>query len=220
LAESSKVRVAGFCVSLDGYGAAPGQSLKDPFGVGGMVLPAWLFPTRAFQGVHDGEATKGTTGVDNDFAENAGVGVGAWIMGRNMFGPVRGPWDGDSWKGWWGPNPVYHCKVFVLTHHTRPPLVMEGGTTFIFVTDGIESALKQAKEAAGGKDIRIGGGVATVRQFLRAGLIDEMHLAFVPVLLGHGESLLEGISLPGLGFEVAEHKQGEGALHLVLKKKR
>ena len=220
MAGSSKVKVAGFCVSLDGYGAAPGQSMENPFGVGGMVLPAWLFPTKVFQAMQGGQEVVGTTGVDNGFAQNAVEGIGAWIMGRNMFGPVRGPWDGDTWKGWWGPNPVYHCKVFVLTHHTRPPLAMEGGTTFIFVTDGIESALKQAKEAAGRKDIRIGGGVATVRQFLRAGLIDEMHLAFVPVLLGHGESLLEGLSLPELGFEVEEHKQGEGALHLVLKKKR
>ena len=214
-----QVKVAGFCVSLDGYGAAPGQSEKDPFGVGGMVLPAWLFPTHAFQAMHGGETAGGTTGVDNGFAQKAGEGIGAWIMGRNMFGPVRGPWDGDAWKGWWGPNPVYHCKVFVLTHHPRPPLVMEGGTTFHFVTDGIHSALKQAREAAGGRDIRIGGGVATVRQYLLAGLVDEMHLAFVPVLLGHGENLLQGISLPGLGFEMVEHRQGEGALHVTLKKK-
>jgi dihydrofolate reductase len=217
---SSKVKVAGFCVSLDGYGAAPGQSSENPFGVGGMVLPAWLVPTKAFQAMHDGEKAVGTTGVDNAFAQKAGENNGAWIIGRNMFGPVRGPWEGDTWKGWWGPNPVYHCKVFVLTHYARPPLVMEGGTTFIFITDGIETALKQAREAAGPKDIRIGGGAATLRQFLRAGLIDEMHLAFVPVLLGHGESLLEGLSLPGLGFEVVEHTQGEGALHVTLKKKR
>ena len=219
MAGSNKIKVAGFCVSLDGYGAAPGQSMEDPFGVGGMVLPAWLLATKVFQAMQGGEGAGGTTGVDNAFAQKAGEGIGAWIMGRNMFGPVRGPWDGDAWKGWWGPNPVYHCKVFVLTHHARPPLVMEGGTTFVFVTDGIESALKQAREAAGRKDIRIGGGVATVRQFLRAGLIDEMHLAFVPVLLGHGENLLEGLSLPKLGFEVVEHKQGEGALHVTLKKK-
>jgi dihydrofolate reductase len=220
MTKSSTIKVAGFCASLDGYGAAPGQSLAEPFGEGGMVLPAWLFPTRAFQVMQGGEGTGGTTGVDNAFAQKAAEGIGAWILGRNMFGPVRGPWEGDAWKGWWGPNPVYHCKVFVLTHHARPPLVMEGGTTFIFVTDGIESALKQAREAAGPKDIRIGGGVATVRQFLRAGLIDEMHLAFVPVLLGHGENLMEGLNLPQLGFEVVEHKQGEGALHVALKKKR
>ena len=217
MADTGKVKVACFCVSLDGYGAAPGQSLQDPFGVGGMVLPAWLFPTKDFKSTHDEEAG-GTTGVDNGFAQRSGEGVGAWVMGRNMFSPYRGAWD-DAWKGWWGPNPVYHCKVFVLTHHPRPPLVMEGGTTFFFVTDGIESALKQAREAAGPKDVRIGGGVATVRQFLNAGLIDEMHLAFVPVLLGHGENLLEGLSLPALGFQVEEHKHGEGALHLVLKKK-
>jgi dihydrofolate reductase len=220
MADSNRVRVSGFSVSLDGYGAATGQSLENPFGVGGMVIPAWLLPTRVFQSIHGGEEAGGTTGVDNDFAQSDGEGIGAWIIGRNMFGPVRGPWDGDTWKGWWGPNPVYHCKVFVLTHHARPPLVMEGGTTFFFVTDGIESAMKQAREAAGRKDIRIGGGAATVRQFLRAGLIDEMHLAFVPVLLGRGESLMEGLDLPELGFEVAEHKHGEGALHIILKKKR
>jgi dihydrofolate reductase len=214
-----KVKVAGFSISLDGYGAAPGQSMENPFGVGGMVVPAWLLPTKVFQAAHGGEKAGGTTGVDNAFAQEDGEGIGAWIMGRNMFGPVRGPWDGDTWKGWWGPNPVYHCKVFVLTHHVRPPLVMEGGTTFTFVTDGIESALKQAREAAGSMDIRIGGGVATVRQFLRAGLIDEMHLAFAPVLLGHGENLLEGLSLPKLGFEVVEHAHGEGALHVVLKRR-
>ncbi len=219
MASSSKTKVAGFCISLDGYGAATGQSQDHPFGVGGMVLPAWLFPTRSFQAMHSGEAAGGTTGVDNSFAQRAGENIGAWIMGRNMFGPVRGSWDGDAWKGWWGPNPVYHCRVFVLTHHARPPLEMEGGTTFIFVTDGIESALAQARVAAGGKDVRIGGGVATVRQFLRAGVIDEMQLAFVPVLLGHGENLLEGLDLLQLGFEVVEHTQGEGAMHVIMRKK-
>ncbi len=216
---SGKVRVAGFCVSLDGYGAAPAQSLDNPFGVGGMVLPAWVFPTKAFQVMQGKPGTSGTTGVDNAILERATQGLGAWILGRNMFGPVRGAWEGDAWKGWWGPNPPYHCKVYVLTHHARPPLEMEGGNTFVFVTDGIESALKQAKASAGGRDIRIGGGVSTVRQYLEAGLVDEMHLAFVPVLLGHGENLLEGISLPKLGFEVVEHTQGEGALHILLKKR-
>lgn len=220
MAGSSKVKIAGFSVSLDGYGAAPSQSMGDSLGVGGMVLHAWLFPTRAFKAMHGSEEPGATTGVDNAFAQQAGEGIGAWIMGRNMFGPVRGTWDGGEWKGWWGPNPVYRCRVFVLTHYARPPLVMEGGTIFIFVTEGIESALKQAREAAGGKDIRIGGGVATARQFLRAGLIDEMHLAFVPVMLGHGENLLEGLRLPELGLEVVEHKHGEGALHVTLKRTR
>jgi dihydrofolate reductase len=216
---SSKVRVSAFCISLDGYGAALGQDEKNPFGVGGLVLPAWLFPTKAFQSMHGDGKTGGSTGVDNDFVEKSMQGVGAWILGRNMFGPVRGPWEGDAWKGWWGPNPPYHSRVFVLTHHARPALEMEGGTTFIFVTDGIESALKQAREAAGGRDVRIGGGVSTVRQYLKAGLIDEMQLAFVPVLLGQGESLLEGLSLPKLGFQVAEHQMGERAMHLVLRRR-
>jgi dihydrofolate reductase len=216
---SSKVRVSAFCVSLDGYGAALSQDEKNPFGVGGMVLPAWVFPTQAFQAMHGGAKTGGTTGVDNDFVEKSMQGVGAWILGRNMFGPVRGPWQGDAWKGWWGPNPPYHCKVFVLTHHARPALEMEGGTTFHFVTEGIDAALRQAREAAGGKDVRIGGGVSTVRQYLQAGVIEELHLAFVPVLLGQGESLLEGLRLPQLGFDVAEHRMGEKALHVVLKKR-
>lgn len=214
----AKVKVAAFCVSLDGFGAAPGQSLEEPFGKGGMALPAWLFPTRFFQDMHGDPKAGGSTGVDNAFAERSMQGVGAWIMGRNMFSPQRGPWLDESWKGWWGPNPPYHCKVFVLSHHTRPTLEMEGGTSFVFVTEGIASALAQARAAAGERDIRIGGGSATVRQFLQAGLVDELHLAFVPVFLGQGEQLLAGLDLPGLGFKVVEQAQGEGALHMVLRK--
>ncbi|MES2202263.1 MAG: dihydrofolate reductase family protein [candidate division FCPU426 bacterium] len=213
-----KVKVASFCVSMDGYGAALDQSQSNPFGVGGMVLPAWVMPTRVFQTTVLGRDS-GTTGIDNAFMERGTVNIGATIMGRNMFSPLRGPWKDDSWKGWWGPNPPFHCDVFVLTHHPRPILEMEGGNRFIFVTDGIESAMKQAKAAAGAKDIRIGGGVATVRAYLQAGLVDELHLAFAPLFLGHGENLLQGLDLPKLGFEVAERVQGEGALHVVLRKK-
>jgi dihydrofolate reductase len=213
-----KVKVACFCVSLDGYAAAPNQSQENPFGVGGMVLPAWMFPTQCFQTRVLGK-DGGSIGVDNDFAERSFQSIGAEIMGRNMFSPLRGPWKDEAWKGWWGPNPPFHCDVFVLTHHARPTFSMEGGNRFIFVTDGLQSAMKQAKAAAGDKDIRIGGGTATVRAYLQAGLVDELHLAFAPVLLGKGEALLQGIDLPGLGFEMAEKVQGEGALHLVLRKK-
>ena len=173
----SKLRVNCFSVSLDGYGAGPRQDLSNPLGVGGMALPEWFFPTRTFQTTVLGKATGGTTGVDDDFAVRGMAGLGAWILGRNMFGPIRGEWPDDQWKGWWGDTPPYHVPVFVLTHHPRAPLVMAGGTTFHFVTDGIHAALARAREAAQGKDIRVGGGVATVRQFVQAGLIDEMHLA-------------------------------------------
>ena len=212
-----KVKVAAFAVSLDGYGAGPGQSLENPLGERGTELHNWFFPTRTFQSMHAG-SDQGTTGIDNTFAERSFENVGAWILGRNMFGPVRGPWINDDWKGWWGENPPYHVPIFVLTHHKREPLRMAGNNTFYFVTDGIESALAQAKAAAGNKDVRIGGGVSTVRQYLQKGAIDEMHLAFSPVLLGSGENLLHGLDLPALGFTKIEHTMGEGALHLLAKK--
>ena len=211
-----KVRVAGFAISMDGFGAGPEQSLKDPLGKGGLDLHRWMFPTRAFQKMFG--AGEGTTGPDNDFAERAATNVGAWILGRNMFSPLRGPWANDDWKGWWGDDPPYHVPVFILTHHKRDPIPMKGGTTFYFITDGIESALKQAKEAANGRDVRIGGGVSVIRQYLKADLIDEMHLVFSPVLLGQGENLLEGIDLKKLGFKPAERVATDAATHVVLKK--
>jgi dihydrofolate reductase len=210
----SKVRVAAFSISLDGYGAGPGQSLEAPLGQGGEALHAWVWPTRTFQAMFGKEG--GTSGVDEEFAAMSFEGVGAWILGRNMFGPVRGPWPDDSWRGWWGDTPPYHVPVFVLTHHARAPLAMAGGTTFHFATDGIEAALAQAREAAGGRDVRIGGGVATVREYLRAGLVDEMHLAVSPVLLGRGEHLLGGIDLRALGFGVTRHATTAEAMHVVL----
>ncbi|MBV9889470.1 MAG: dihydrofolate reductase [Rhizobacter sp.] len=212
----AKVRVAAFSVSVDGYGAGREQSLAAPLGRGGEQLHAWAWPTRTFQKMF-GNAD-GTTGIDDDFAAASFDGVGAWILGRNMFGPVRGPWPDDAWKGWWGDEPPYHSPVFVLTHHARGPLAMAGGTTFHFVTDGIEAALERARDAADGADVRIAGGVATVRQYLRAGQIDEMHLAFAPALLGGGEALLAGIDLPALGFAVARKAATENALHVVLAK--
>ena len=210
----SKLRVACYGMSLDGFGAGPDQSLENPMGVGGMALHGWVFPTRFFQRMRGADG--GTTGVDDDFAMRGFANVGAWILGRNMFGPVRGPWPDDSWKGWWGDEPPYHCEVFVLTHHPRPPLEMAGGTTFHFVTDGIEAARERAVAAADGKDVRVGGGAATVRQYLQAGLIDEMHLAVSPAPLGCGEPLLAGIDLPGLGFRVSEHVATPSAMHVVL----
>jgi len=212
----AKVRVAAFSVSLDGYGAGREQSVAAPLGRGGEQLHTWVLLTRTFRAIHgDGG---GTTGVDDDFAAASFAGVGAWILGRNMFGPVRGPWPDDDWKGWWGDEPPYHTPVFVLTHHARAPLAMAGGTTFHFVTDGIEAALERARAAAGGGDVRIGGGVATVRQYLLAGLVDEIHLALAPALLGGGEALLAGIDLPALGFTVVRHAATENALHVVLAK--
>ncbi|MEJ1240605.1 dihydrofolate reductase family protein [Chryseolinea sp. T2] len=213
----SKVKVTAFSVSLDGYAAGPEQSLDNPLGKRGHELHKWFFPTRVFQKMYG--SGEGTQDIDNEFAERSFDNVGAWIMGRNMFGPVRGPWPDGEWKGWWGPNPPYHVPVFVLTHHAREPLTMEGGTVFHFVTDGIESALEQAKKAANGKDIRIGGGTSTVRQYLQAGHIDEMHLAFAPVFLGAGENLLAGIDLPKLGFTEIQSTQSKLATHIVLKKK-
>lgn len=210
----SRIKVLCFSVSLDGFGAGPGQSLERPLGAGGETLHRWVFPTRTFQREVMG-AADGATGVDDDFARRGFENLGAWILGRNMFGPVRGPWLDESWRGWWGTNPPYHVPVFVLTHHARPPLVMEGGTTFHFVTGGADEALARAREAAGGRDVRVGGGVATIRQYLQAGQIDEMHLAFAPVLLGRGESLLAGIDLPALGFRVTEHVATAEATHVV-----
>lgn len=210
----SRVRVASFSISVDGYGAGPDQSLENPLGRGGEELHNWFVPTRTFQKVH-GNAD-GTTGVDDDFAARGFADVGAWILGRNMFGPIRGEWPDDQWKGWWGDNPPYHVPTFILTHHAREPIEMEGGTTFHFVTGGIDEALERAREAAGGKDVRVGGGVSTVRQYLEARLIDEMHLAVAPVILGSGESLFEGLDLNELGYRVVGSQLSEAALHLVI----
>lgn len=210
------VRVNCFGISLDGYGAGPEQSLEHPLGKGGPQMMQWFFPTDTFQKQFG--SGNGTTGIDNDFAVRGMSNLGAWILGRNMFGPVRGPWPDESWKGWWGANPPYHVPVFVLTHHARKPLEMEGGTTFHFITGGIAEALQRAKEAAGEKDVRIGGGTATIRQFLQADLIDEMHLAVSPVLLGSGEHLLHGIDLSQRGFRCTQHVATEKTTHVVLRK--
>lgn len=212
----AKIRVHAFSVSVDGYGAGPGQSLAHPLGVGGKSLHEWAFKTRAFHKMLGKDG--GSTGVDNDYIERGFENIGAWILGRNMFGPVRGPWPDDTWKGWWGEEPPYHVPVFVLTHHPRPPLEMKGGTIFHFVTDGAETALKLAREAAGDKDVRVGGGAATIRQYLSARTIDEMHLAVAPALLGSGEPLFEGIDLPKLGYVVAGHDATADATHIVIKK--
>jgi dihydrofolate reductase len=214
----SKVKVASFSISLDGYGAGPHQDLQNPLGLRGMELHQWVFKTDFFQKMH-GEGS-GEKGIDNDFAEKAMANVGAWILGRNMFGPIRGPWLDDEWKGWWGANPPYHVPIYVLTHHSRPPLKMEGDNTFYFVTDGIELALKQAKAAAGDKDVRIGGGVATIRQYLQAGLIDEIHLAVAPVILGKGENLYEGLNFAELGFTVTSYTPTPAAAHIILEKRK
>jgi len=213
----SKVRVAAFSVSIDGFGAGPRQDLENPLGVRGFELHRWFQQTEVFKKMHGQNG--GTRGIDNDFARRSFENVGAWILGRNMFGPVRGPWPDDSWKGWWGDSPPYHTPVFVLTHHARTPLEMEGGTTFYFVSDGIESAWKKAKEGAQGKDVRIGGGVSTIRQFLSAGHIDEMHLAMSPILLGDGEHLFAGMNLHHLGFEPYQAVAGENATHVLIRKR-
>ncbi|MBW8844577.1 MAG: dihydrofolate reductase [Burkholderiales bacterium] len=210
----SKVRVAAFSISIDGFAAGPRQSLEAPLGAGGEQLHEWMFPTRTFKQMVGSEG--GSTGVDDRFAARSFERVGAWILGRNMFGPVRGPWPDETWRGWWGANPPYHVPVFVLTHHARPPLQMEGGTSFHFVTDGIEAALRQAKQAAAGRDVRIGGGAQTIRQYLQAGLIDEMHLAISPVLLGSGESLLGGLDMPAFGWCVTERESSGQAMHVVM----
>jgi dihydrofolate reductase len=212
----SKLRVCSIGVSIDGFAAGPNQDLQNPLGVGGPILFEWFFPTQTFRKMHGQDG--GVTGVDDDFAAAGFKNVGAWILGRNMFGPVRGPWPDDSWKGWWGDNPPYHVPCFVLTHHARPTLTMQGGTTFHFVTEGIDSALKRAREAAGGKDVRVGGGMSTIRQYLKAGLVDEVHLAISPVLLGKGENLLAGIDLPALGFRCSQHVATPKVMHVVLTK--
>jgi dihydrofolate reductase len=210
----TKVRVAGFSLSIDGFGAGSDQSLNDPLGKRGMELHQWLFGTKMFRAMI-GEGG-GSEGIDGDFATRSMTGFGAFILGRNMFGPVRGDWPDESWKGWWGDDPPYHAPTFILTHYPRAPIVMEGGTTFHFVTNGIVSALKEAKSVAGGKDVKIGGGISTVRQYLTAGLIDEMHLAIAPVVLGAGEAMFAGLDLPALGFHVTERATSEFATHIVL----
>lgn len=214
----SSIRIESFTLSLDGYGCGPEQSLENPLGRGGTALHEWAFATRTFRqrilGLDDGE-----TGIDDDFAARGFRGVGAWILGRNMFAPTRGAWpDDDDWKGWWGEEPPYRCPVFVLTHHARASLRMKGGTVFHFVTDGPERALARALEAADGADVRIGGGVSTVRQYLRARSVDEMHLAIAPVLLGSGENLFAGIDLPSLGYRSVEHVPTSRVTHVVVRK--
>jgi dihydrofolate reductase len=213
-----KLRVNSFSVSLDGYGAGPDQSLDNPLGVGGERLHDWMFGTRTFQRMHSG-GDGGSTGVDDEFAVRGFANIGAWILGRNMFGPVRGEWPDERWRGWWGDNPPYHCEVFVLTHHARQSFALEGGTTFHFVTGGIHEALERARASAAGKDVRLGGGAATIRQYLRAGLIDELHLAFAPVMLGAGEALFNGIDVVKLGYEVTEYAATPQAMHVVLTKR-
>jgi len=213
----TKLRVQTFTISIDGYGAGPSQDLQNPLGVNGLELMDWVFHTRVWRRMH--EPADGETGIDNEMAELGFTGIGAWILGRNMFGPVRGPWPDHSWKGWWGDEPPYHTPVFVLTHHPRPPLEMAGGTEFRFVTEGIHDALEQARAAADGRDIRVGGGVSTIRQYLSAGLIDELHLAIRPVLLGSGEHLLNGIDLRALGYECTKSVAGERATHVFLRKR-
>ena len=214
----AKLRVLSFAISIDGYGAGPNQSLQNPLGVGGPDLMQWFLPTRVWRSMQGQDG--GETGVDNGIAERGFAGIGAWILGRNMFGPVRGPWPDESWKGWWGDEPPYHTPVFVLAHHPRAPLRMAGGTEFHFVTAGIQAALEQATAAAGGGDVRLGGGVSTIRQYLRAGLIDELYLAISPVLLGSGEHLLSGIDTRALGYECEKYVAGERASHVFLRKRQ
>ncbi len=213
-----KLRVPCFGISIEGFGAGLGQDLANPYGVGGRKVHEWYRATRTFQNLDSDGSREGTTGVDDDFEARSIQNIGAWIMGRNMFGPIRGPWPNDDWKGWWGSNPPFHVPVFVLTHHYRPSIEMEGGTTFHFVTDGIEPALKQAREAAGDKDIRLGGGVATVREYLKAGLVDEIHLAISPTLLGTGEHLLKDIDLTSSGYQSVEYFPSPNVAHMVIRK--
>ena len=209
-----RVRVAGFAISLDGFGAGLEQSLNQPLGLRGPKLMGWFFPTRTFRAMTGQEG--GTAGVDESFASQAMDGFGAFILGRNMFGPIRDEWPDEEWRGWWGDDPPYHAPTFILTHHRRQSIIMEGGTVFHFVTEGIQAALEQARQSAGGKDIKIGGGVSTVRQYLEAGLIDELHLAISPVLLGRGEALFHGVDLPALGYRVIDITPGELATHVVI----
>ena len=215
----SRLRVESFTISLDGYGAGPHQSLEHPLGIGGTALHGWAFSTRTFQRMVFGGDGGATEGIDEDYAARGFSNIGAWILGRNMFGPVRGSWPDDSWRGWWGDNPPYHVPAFVLTQHPRAPLHMAGGTSFHFVTGGILDALERAREAAGGRDVRLGGGVATVRQYLQAGLVDELHLALAPVLLGRGEALFAGLDLDALGYECARVDAGERATNPFLRKR-
>jgi dihydrofolate reductase len=210
----SKLTVRAFSISLDGYGAGPNQSLANPVGENGKAVHEWVFPSKTFGAIH-GQGG-GTTGIDDDFAARGFENIGAWILGRNMFGPVRGPWPDENWKGWWGDNPPYHVPVFVLTHHPRPSFAMEGGTVFHFVTDGIDAALHQARQAAQGKDVRLGGGVATIQEYLKVRLIDDMHIAVTPVLLGKGENLFSGIDLPALGYAVTERVSTPAATHHII----
>ena len=212
----SRVCVRSFALSIDGYGAGPRQDLQNPIGVRGLELMEWFFQTRAWRRMHGDEG--GETGVDDSLAEQGFAGIGAWIIGRNMFGPVRGPWPDESWRGWWGDEPPYHTPVFVLTHHPRSTLDMAGGTEFHFITEGIHAALEQARLAAGGRDVRVGGGVSTIRQYLQAGLIDELHLAMRPLLLGNGEPLLQDLDLPALGYECTKSVAGERATHVFLRR--
>ena len=214
----TKLRVLSIGMSVDGFSAGPNQDLANPLGVGGTAVFEWMFGTRTFRRMNGNDG--GSTGVDDDFAARGFRNIGAWIIGRNMFGPVRGPWLDDNWKGWWGENPPFHVPVFVLTNHRRKSITMEGGTTFHFVTEGIHAALERATEAAKGQDVRLGGGVATIREYLRAGLVDEVHVAICPVLLGSGENLLVGMDLPRLGYQRTEHSSTEQATHVVLTKPR
>jgi dihydrofolate reductase len=214
----ARLRVHGFSISIDGYGAGPRQGREHPLGVGGEMLHEWMIGTRTFRQMirRDG----GTTGIDDELTASGFEGIGAWIMGRNMFGPIRGPWPDESWRGWWGDEPPYHTPVFVLTSHQRAPLVMKGGTVFHFVTDGIQAALEQAVAAANGQDVRLGGGASTIRQYLQAGLVDEMHLAIAPVLLGGGEHLMAGLDLPALGYACTRHVASEKAAHVIVTRGR
>lgn len=213
----SRVRVASFSISIDGFGAGPDQSLAHPLGVGGEALHGWIFPTRTLQKNLFGR-DGGESGEDDNFASRGFENIGAWILGRNMFGPVRGPWPDETWRGWWGENPVYHVPVFVLSHHARKPLVMAGGTTFHFVTEGAEVALARARDAADGRDIRVGGGVQVIQQYLRRRLIDEMHIAISPILLGSGERLFDGIDLPALGYSCSQRVATPAATHVVIER--
>jgi dihydrofolate reductase len=215
--KTSKVKILASTISLDGFGAGLNQSKENPMGVKGNGLGAWMHPTKMFQSMLFGKEG-GTEGVDNGFAEKSMENIGAWIMGRNMFTPSRGPWTDDEWKGWWGDEPPYHGPTYILTHHARDPIEMKGGTTFYFITGGIEAALAEAKKAANGKDIRILGGVSTLRQFLQAGCIDEMHFVISPVFLGFGEHLFSGIDMSRLGFDQIQKIEGENATHIMLRK--